>query len=400
MICRRLAAVLVVVLLAGVQGRTAAQSEGPSGEVLTNASIAALVAAKLDRKLIIAKILDSPNAFDVTASGLVGLRQREIPKALIEVMLQSAAEAAAADVVTNQAVLQMVEGRLPNDLIIAKIRASSTAFDVTTEGLVVLQQRKVPRAIIQVMMEAGGSSRPGGATEALAVLPPSTAPQPPPANARPPMGSPAGPAPAPGSIASEPRSATNPLPSSRIPREAGIYMYLPSRPTAAPIRLEPTVYSASRTANMLGAALTGGISKAKIKAVVRSPRAAVQINDQHVEFYFVFEQQNPGLSASNSWFAQLTSPNEFSLVKFEVKSNTREVTVGEAGAFGAEMGTDDKANVQFTLERLSPGVYRVLTTHPLSVGQYAFLSVAGPMGSAGGAASPNRLFDFGVVGSR
>lgn len=378
---------------------TANTQVAPESEVLTNASVAALVAAKLDRKLIIAKIQDSRNAFDITAPGLVALHQRQIPKALIEVMLQAAPEAAAQDIVTNQAVLHMVDGRLPHDLIITKIRASSTAFDVSTEGLVVLQQRKVPRAIIQVMMQAGSNSRPpdsGGAS----VVPPPSAPQPPPPNARPPMGGVpetsrgelgAGP------VVGGPRAETSPLPPSRIPKEPGIYLYLPSRASAALIRLEPTVYTASRTANVLGSALTAGLSKAKIKAAVRSPRAAIQITDPQVEFYFVFEQQSAGLSASNSWFSQLSSPNEFALVQFEVKTNTREVTVGEVGALGAEVGTDDKANVPFTFERLSPGIYRVLSHQALPMGQYAFLSVAGPTGSAGGAASPNRLFDFGVV---
>lgn len=373
------------------------QEAPAAGEVLTNASVAALVASKLDRKLIIAKIQDSRNAFDITASGLVGLHQREIPKVLIEVMLQSAAEAAAADVVTNQAVLQMVDGRLPQDLIITKIRASSTAFDVSTEGLVMLQQRKVPRAIIQVMMQAGanrGPSAPVGGEAVAAALPP-----PPPPNARPPMGNP--PELARGEEVESPavRADTPPLPAGRIPREPGIYLHLPSRASAAPVRLEPTAYTATRTANVLGSALTSGISKAKLKAVVRSPRAGIQVADPNAEFYFVFEQQSAGLSSSNAWFAQLTSPNEFALVRLEVKSNTREVTVGEMGAFGAELGTDDRANVPFTLDRLSPGVYRVRTEHALSPGQYAFMSVAGT-GAVPGAASPNRLFDFGVGGRR
>ena len=183
------------------------QSTVAQDEVLTNSSVIHLVQSKLARKLIIAKIRDSRNAFDVSAAGLVSLKAREVPEEVLEVMLESAAETAAQDALSNQGVVQMLDAKLSRNLVIAKIRSATPAFDMTTKGLVDLQQRKVPRQVIEVMMTAGNSS-------SSLVSAPQTAGPPPPA---------AGRAAAEGTAQTPPPAPKlPPLAAGSLPWEAGI----------------------------------------------------------------------------------------------------------------------------------------------------------------------------------
>jgi len=153
----------------------AAQTAASAAEVLTNQLVIDMVNAKLPRNIIIARIQGSRNAFDVSAEGLVFLRQREIPEPIMAAMLLAPTSTPSDEVLVNQAVIGLVDAKVPRSLIITKIRSTRTAFDVTTAGLVVLQQRKVPQAIIKVMLEE-------------AATPPRA---PPPAPARRPSGPPA-----------------------------------------------------------------------------------------------------------------------------------------------------------------------------------------------------------------
>jgi cobalamin biosynthesis Co2+ chelatase CbiK len=47
----------------------------------------------------------------------------------------------------------MVEAKLPDSVIIAKIRNSKSKFDTSTDGLIKLKQAGVSDAVIQVMAE-------------------------------------------------------------------------------------------------------------------------------------------------------------------------------------------------------------------------------------------------------
>ena len=66
--------------------------------------------------------------------------------------------AAGAEVLTNDSVVQMVVGKVPRDVILAKIQSTSTAFDITANGLVSLFQRKVPTNAINAMIQASASN--------------------------------------------------------------------------------------------------------------------------------------------------------------------------------------------------------------------------------------------------
>ncbi|HKZ77131.1 MAG TPA: hypothetical protein VJ124_02325 [Pyrinomonadaceae bacterium] len=58
------------------------------------------------------------------------------------------------EVLTNENILRMVEAKLPDSVVIAKIRNSKSKFDTSADGLIKLKQAGVSDAVIQVMAES------------------------------------------------------------------------------------------------------------------------------------------------------------------------------------------------------------------------------------------------------
>jgi hypothetical protein len=172
-------------------------------------------------------------------------------------------------------------------------------------------------------------------------------------------------------------------------------MYAKSRDGVQMAMLEPTVYSQGKSGGVFTSAMTYGIAKVKWKAVVRGAHANVRTSDDRAVFYFYFEEANAGLSHAS--FGGTTTPNEFTLIRFDEKKDTRETVVMKGNAFGSSSGTDDKANTAFTFTKIRVGVYKVVPNAPLKPGEYCFLTSSG-VGTFGvGAAGANRLYDFAIL---
>ena len=256
------------------------------------------------------------------------------------------------EVLTNDKVITMVNAGLPHPIIINKIHASKSNFNTNTDELIRLQKAHVPAEIINAMVtaatRASASTSLAGAGDASRADP------------------------------NDPAAA----------HEAGIYLYQEKDGQRKMVQLEPSVSKQSKTGGVFTSALTGGLTKIKFKAALAGNNASLQINTPKPVFYFYFEVKNTGLS-TNTYYA--TSPNEFVLVKFDDKSNSREVTVSQVNAFGMQTGTMDKAARGFTVEKLGPGVFKVTPQADLTDGEYGFYNAAG-VGPSGGA----KIFDFGI----
>lgn len=260
------------------------------------------------------------------------------------------------NVLTNKSVIEMVAAKLPEEVIITRIQTSKTNFDLSTPALVELNNSGVSANIVKAMMTPKSAPPP-------AVDPPKEPPPPP-----------------------DPNDPT-------APHESGIYVYSERASGKKMMLLEPTVYTQGKSGGVFASAMTYGIAKIKWKAVVRNPRANVRFSDASAVFYFYFEEKSAGLSHAGSG---TSTPNEFTLLRFDVKGDTRETVVMKMNAFGSSSGTEDKANAPFTSTKIAPGVYKVVPNTPLKPGEYAFISAAVSGAFAPGAASANRLFDFGV----
>jgi hypothetical protein len=131
------------------------------GEVLSNTSVVTMITGKVSKDLILTKIRTTKVGFDVTVAGLVRLHQSKVPQDVIKAMMTAASDPkmsvtgdAPPEILANSDVISMVAAQLPRAIILEKIRATKSKYDVTSEGLVSLNSNKVPADVVKAMMAA------------------------------------------------------------------------------------------------------------------------------------------------------------------------------------------------------------------------------------------------------
>jgi len=282
---------------------------------------------------------------------------------LILVAVLAMPAAFAQQTLNNAAIVKMTKAGLSDSIVVSAIQSSPGQFNTSTDSLIALKQAGVDDTVIAAIFakNSGASLAAGSAT-----------PTPSPANPDDPNAS----------------------------HEAGIYIYDTKAADHKMSELEPSVYSQGKTGGQFASAYTYGIVKAKTKAVIRSAHSNARVTDPNVSFYFYFEKTSSGLgNASSPYGGTSTTPNEFTLLRFDVKGDTRETTIGKFSAYGSQSGNDEKAMVPFAFEKIRPGVYKVTPKAPLQQGEYGFVSASGtPMVGFFGAAAASgaHVFDFGV----
>ena len=278
--------------------------------------------------------------------------------------LALAAAPVAAETLTNTSVLSLVQAGVGDDAVIAKIKSSSNQFDLSTDQIIALKQKGVPSNVIAAMLAASGE----GADFSKGAL-----------------------------------SADSP--DWRVPHPSGVYML--NAGETKMLRIDPTTANQTKTGGMLAYALTAGIASIKMKSVIPNAHARVAAPNGKPTFYFYFDESNASLSngaATGSWLsgttASVTSPSEFSLVRFDVKSSRREARVGSFSMAGAKAGVMDKNRIAFAYDRVAPGIFRVTPSEELKPGEYGFLysitAGSGP-GIFGGGVMTARVFDFSIA---
>lgn len=273
--------------------------------------------------------------------------------------------AAGAETLTNDMVVALVKAGLGEDAVIAKVKASASHYALATDDLIALKKNGVPGPVIAAMIEAGAQ----GAVSAKAAY-----------------------------------SADSPDPL--VPHPSGIYMLMDSPPQPRMVRMDPTTSNQSKSGGILGYALTGGIASLSIKAVIPNTSARVRTGNGQPVFYFYFDEANRGLSqagTSSLWLAgpasAVTSPNEFSLIRFDVKKDRRETRTGSMNLAGVKAGVMDKDRIGFDYEQVTPGVFKVVPKAALPAGEYGFLysvSAGSGPGMWGAGTGGARIFDFAV----
>lgn len=151
----RFTALFAVITLAAVPA--SAQAGNTANEVLSNESITQMITGKVPKDIILTKIRTTKNSFDLTPSGLVGLQANKVGGDVIKVMMQSAATAPK-ETLNNDAVIQMVNGQLSKDIIVLKIQGSKADYDLSTNGIIRLNQSKVSQDVIKSMMAASSGT--------------------------------------------------------------------------------------------------------------------------------------------------------------------------------------------------------------------------------------------------
>jgi hypothetical protein len=276
---------------------------------------------------------------------------------LAALLLGFTATPATAETLNNDTIIALIGAGLGQETIIAKIRNSSGTYDLSTDKLIALKQKGVSDAIIAAMLDASTKAQ----TQAAAVY-------------------------------------QNDSVDPKLPHASGVYVLADWLSPAKMVRLDSTTANQARTSNFFGAALSGGLAPLKIKTAVPNPTSKVKVRAARPTFYFYMDQANANGGIGALYFSSLgasvTSPSEFSIVRFAVKKGLREVTTGKAAAFaGQKFGLVDKDKVLFTTSDVSPGVFKVALNTDMPKGEYGFVYSTGG-GIGGGAVS--RVFDFTI----
>jgi hypothetical protein len=254
----------------------------------------------------------------------------------------------------NDDIVQMVQAKLADQVIIAKIKSSQCKFDTSTDALIKLKIAGVSDAVLQAMAEYGV---PATTVAAAAAAPP---PDP-----------------------NDPDS----------PHAPGIYYYRQDSAGRQMTELEPTSYAGQKMGGFFKSGMTGGLAKVKSKVAIQGSQASLRLTEARPTFYFYFEEKAGSFGSSGGLGESPSSPNDFVLARMERKKNARELVVGQMGMTGGSSGVRSKDTVPYDAEKLRPGVYKVQLQGDLEPGEYCFFFARSgqTMGLTGG-----KLFDFGV----
>jgi hypothetical protein len=283
------------------------------------------------------------------------MKQRFIFSSLLALALCFAlySNAQAQEIMTNDEVISLTKAGLSQAIIIGKIRTAKSNFDMSTDSLIKLKQAGVSDDIVAAMLEA----KSGKSTTAA-------------------------PGPAMAGDPNDPMAKHN----------YGIYLFEENSGNRKMTQLQPNVSAQNRTGGMFTSSLTYGIGKVKVKANLPGRNAALQIKDTQPVFYFYLDVTSGGLNTASG---VPSTPNEFAMIRFNQRSDNREVTIGKANAFGAKGGLSDEYVVQFTSQDMGNGIFKITPTTALQKGEYGFYLINSGNSNASSAVGEN-FFDFGV----
>ncbi len=271
----------------------------------------------------------------------------------------SAATVFAQEEMTNDEVISLTRAGLAGSIIIGKIRSTKTNFDMSTDALIKLKQAGVGDDVVGAMLETKSSKSTGGTTTSGA--------------------------------ASVTASGDPNDPMSK--HGFGIYLYEEKDGLRKMTQLAPNVSAQNRTGGQFTASMTPfGLGKVKTKTNLPGRSAALQINTTEPVFYFYLDSSSGGMNTASGI---PSTPNEFTLVRFNQRSDNREVTIAKSNSWGGKGGLSDEYVVGLKSENLGNGTFRITASAPLKKGEYGFMLLnSGNANSAAGVGS--KFFDFGV----
>ena len=267
----------------------------------------------------------------------------------------------AQETMTNDEVISLAKAGLNPTLIVGKIRTSKTNFDLSTNSLIALKKAGVSDDIVTAMLEAK-SGKPINATA---------------------------------TVNSSGAASVGPLGDPNDPmakHNYGIYLFEEKDGVRKMTSVKPSVSAQNRTGGLFTSQLTYGIGKVKTKANLPGRSADLQINQAMPTFYFYLDITSGGMNTSSG---VPSDPKEFTLVRFNQRSDNREVTIGKSNAFGGKGGLSDEYVVQFKADDLGNGIFKISPSVELKKGEYGFYLVnSGNSNTSAGVGA--KFFDFGV----
>ena len=242
----------------------------------------------------------------------------------------------------NGNVVALHRAGLGDHTIIAKVNSLSCEYDVSTDGLIALKQAGMSDDVIAAMV-----SRCDASPRAQRV----------------------------GSTGADPAAAHVP----------GIYVVQDWLPAPQMRMMRPSKASGIKVTGN-GSILLPYVGK----LLLPDGASRVAIRNHRPVFYFYFPAGDRDVSdfgSPRSIAAQ--SPDEFTLVRFRVRKDAREVGIGKISVDGNRKGIDPRAAIRFETSEAGESAFKVVLARDLEPGEYAFVLT--------GAHNAARVYDFSIL---
>lgn len=245
----------------------------------------------------------------------------------------------------NQDVIDMHLGGVSKGLITKKIQYSDSDFSLTTEALIGLKTAKVPDALVKVMMVPKRATQQSTNPNLVA-----------------------------GALPEHP--TTFPIPSRGKFAEPGIYYEEFKKDGPKYEQLEPTTTNQTRKGTVGEAFLnqaTSGVSGTTQRIGLANPTANFVVEDNKPVFYMVFSGANRKNmnQTAESIFEGVASPNDFTLLRVKASNRGREFIIGRESAYTSETGFGAGA-IPFRFKKISNTLYKIYFDQDISAAEYAF----------------------------
>ncbi len=251
------------------------------------------------------------------------------------------------EVLTNEDILVMTEEGLAERVIVAKIMASETDFDITREQLVALSRAGVEAGVLEAMVV---KSVPAAARRA------------------------------PGTYAQRFEGTPCTAPGLYVEEESALRPVNPQVPQI-------------QSGNNVLTAVTWGIFSGRAKAAIRGARSDTRTSNRMPIFWFCPEDSlvsaNPGT---------MVDPREFLLVVLKASESweERSIPVGRASVWaGGQSDIPPRLIRRVKYENVGFGVYRMTPRSALDPGEYGFYHAGRPF-AVTGLPRVGKIFAFGV----
>ena len=252
---------------------------------------------------------------------------------IVGVLLSARARAQVGPPLTNDDVIKMVRAKLPDAVVVAKIRSSPCKFDTSTDTLIKLKQVGVSDAVLQAMAESG------------------TAP------AKPGVGT--GPSPAP-----------VPAPAG-LPTEIGVYF----KKGDEWVEVQPEVVN-WKTGGVMKTFATGGIVKGDVNGHINGPHSHNSVRTP-LEF-LIYTPEGVAIT-------------EYQLLRLREQKDSREFRTVTGGVMHVSGGAT-RDQVPFESKKLASRTFSV-TLPSLGAGEFGFLPPGAVM-SGHASSSLGKMYTF------
>jgi hypothetical protein len=241
---------------------------------------------------------------------------------------------------TDVMVAQLVQAKLPDDIVAQKIEECDPHFQLDPAHLIALKQAGVSDELIRTMArrQSGGAVR--------------TSPQ-----------SPFSPASSPSGL------------SEGLPGEVGVYWI---HPGGELYRIEGIAVSNTRTGSTFASKMTFHIKRARINAQLKGARAELRVNVHQPQFFICLPEG--------------ASIGDYIMVHMAKREDVRQIEIAEETFWKSQTGIDHYQQVDFSYQRVGDHVYAVTPKSEISSGEFGFYVASGPELTK----PTGHIYDFGI----